>query len=1273
MSDSHEVPTLAWFEGICVEIDRNPKKVTASILLFREQDYALEACHTWMRTPECSAIAQFQLALIMQYCSLKNWAHLSAESAQSLRDTLWTLIQNASVNNTMPMYALNKLMQVYSLLWKRGWHNMEAAAQRNIFAQIETLINSTDAKHAISTTAFTTGAQLLTTLIEEFESRSTSEIGLPLEFHNKTHENFEKMGLQDCLRLAQLCLNRSTQQMHFSAANTQVVTETIPMVTEAVKLFVEILNWTFNASTTGSQTDLTNHGQSKNDKKGSSLLNLPRSWAAVLLHPEFLACVFRAYTQIRQICVQLSEACHLAVLNTPHKVGSGLDVGHQQLRSCSTCLTELRILMISFASLSGSKFFETDIERITLGNAIFHAVEPMICSAVSMGETDGTVPAAGSPSAIKNGFLVELCSEESVSFGTIISRVLGNFKITLCMQMAAFETVLVSIGSCAFSMSKQLTIIAEDSISRLSSGKEVYAEDTLFESWQSDAVVLLMEAWCMVLDDQLLVDPTQSSTQPSIQLRAYVRTMSPQVFVQLFDCYLHTILWEALSGELNEEDEEEEEEGIDERNRDELLTAICTIGRLDLGSSLNYLSSTVSAAMADAEAILNNSENGVENVATYNLKVLRCLEMLRICFLFCTHLFVEDFRSDITSNAGLDTPTIPQLILDTAMATPHEIYNKIKTVYWQAIRILQLQQHLMSSEIPALRCHQLVSGFLTQSVLRFLREYNLRFVSPDSALYHEIYANNVLFQLPDPEFMSSVEAVLQGSLAVIRHMPLEREVVQALSQLIISFSKCNPQPHWSQVVLSIAYTGEIFKELSGSGAHGPSRLSHEGRSQVFGALAHLAIKAGNTDNIVQLCAYIYEVVQQLTTVTNKAGMQSIENKQRIDTCVSCLRGLAGTPSGMDKILRELFDRCLPVISWCLNACGEADDVVSAIVYMIRDYAENKLDALPQQSSLILYRTSLSVLELLVARLHTPLSVTTLGSQVALEEEETWRSNILLVVMQLLNHLVCKDFFLECEDDEDVATTAAATSRTNSDGSPRQAYEKTPKQEVTDILIYAFQALVPVMNESLLRAFPQTCDRYFAFVAFMFNSYSEPLGAHFAAIHPEDGTSFLKLLMQHLLWSAGAVEPTSARLALQTIQAMAAFHHQAMKTGRGAGLGIGPANAAKIFNTALDRILEMVFYPRSAEYGIAWDRVDACGSTLITLVALDAQQFLQTAHAIVAQLTSKYPTAAQALFDCFEKLTTSRGVDMHSLDRRNRQVFCANFREFCQAIRPLVQI
>ena len=102
------------------------------------------------------------------------------------------------------------------------------------------------------------------------------------------------------------------------------------------------------------------------------------------------------------------------------------------------------------------------------------------------------------------------------------------------------------------------------------------------------------------------------------------------------------------------------------------------------------------------------------------------------------------------------------------------------------------------------------------------------------------------------------------------------------------------------------------------------------------------------------------------------------------------------------------------------------------------------------------------------------------------------------------------------------------------------------QKVADVLIFGFQALVPTISDSLLRSYPQLCDRYFSFVAFVYNSYPDRLSAHLAAASPEVGNSFLGTLVEHLLWASGAIEPTAARLALQAIQIMASNQLQLLQ-------------------------------------------------------------------------------------------------------------------------------
>ena len=1264
------IPDLEWFENVCLEIDRNPSKATAAIMEFREQSYALELSNTWIKFPQCSALAKFQLALIMQYCSLKNWMHMPSTATAALRDTLWTLIYETTIQATMPTYALNKLLQVYALFWKRGWCEMSESTKNQLFSQIESMCtNSTSQSNDLSTSsAFIAGVKLLTTTVEEFESRNTSEIGLPLEFHNKSHDDFERIGLSQCLRLAHLCLTRCTQKLSLSTSNIQNFAEAIPMVTESVKAYVEILNWTFGGSTTSTQSDMG--GSRSADKKSSNLLHLPREWAPHLLNREFQDCIHRTYTQVRHACLHYIEILHVHrsanIGSTVFGDGCSLESLHQQLRISRACLAELRTIMISLGSISGPHFFQSDDERTVLGDTLLQAVEPFLSSWVTV-EGDHNITTAASLSLLaentENSYIFELCSEECLSFATLMQRILGNFKTTLCSQMAAFEAVMLTTGRLVLKLSSYLTRIAEKNVAHLSCGKDVIQDDTLLDSATGHAVVLLTEVWCMVLDDPMLVDPMQSASLRSKKLRHYLSTMSAQVFISLFDCYLHMTLYEALAG--CEDDEEDDEEQIDARSKDEVLMAVCTVGRLDICTSLNYIISTASAVLTEAEGILQQANaKGTADDATLNGKCLRILEILRICFLFLTHLFVEDFHSEVASGYGSDTPTVPQLLLEAALDDAQGVQERVKSAYWLAMRVLHMETRMVSNESQTVRHHPLVSAYLLQFVLRFVREFFLRYVRPDPALYHEMYATNILLREPDAEFMTSIELILEVTHTLMQHMPLEPEVIENVSRLVVALSKCRPQPHWPQAVISLPSAAKIFEELSDTGLK-PCRLSLSGRSQMFGALGCLAIRAGNVNSVMRLCTYVDDIAQSLSSITSKADMQLSENKHKFEVCVFCLRGMAGTPSGMDKVLRELFDRCLPVLSWSLHAFGEADDLVSGVIYMLRDYAEHKLDALPQASSLMLYRSTFNFLERLVVRLHAQPSAAALGSQAALDVEEAWKSDTMLVVLQLLNHLVCKDFFLDCEDDEDVAAAAAASRLQGSGASPSGT--RTPKEEVTDILIFAFRAVVPAMSEALLQTYSLTCDRYFAFVAYMFNSYAEQISIHLA--NDSTGRLFLGTLMKHLLWAAGAIDPTAARLALQTVQSMASYEHQAMKLNK-PSLG---AACAIVFSSALDRLLEMIFYPNSADYGIAWDRIDACGNALLALIALDSTHFLHSAHAIVAQFATKYPTAQQGLFECFEKLTKARGVDMSSLDRRNRQSFCANFREFCQAVRPLIQV
>lgn len=68
-----------------------------------------------------------------------------------------------------------------------------------------------------------------------------------------------------------------------------------------------------------------------------------------------------------------------------------------------------------------------------------------------------------------------------------------------------------------------------------------------------------------------------------------------------------------------------------------------------------------------------------------------------------------------------------------------------------------------------------------------------------------------------------------------------------------------------------------------------------------------------------------------------------------------------------------------------------------------------------------------------------------------------------------------------------------------------------------------------------------------------------------------------------------------------------------------------------FTRAADRLLEMLLFPSSAEYGITWDRVDSCGNALISLIAIDSNRLQHSNPSIFFLLTRLLLSALSQLF------------------------------------------
>ena len=212
-------------------------------------------------------------------------------------------------------------------------------------------------------------------------------------------------------------------------------------------------------------------------------------------------------------------------------------------------------------------------------------------------------------------------------------------------------------------------------------------------------------------------------------------------------------------------------------------------------------------------------------------------------------------------------------------------------------------------------------------------------------------------------------------------------------------------------------------------------------------------------------------------------------------------------------------------------------------------------------------------------------------------------------------------------------------------------------------------VAPGLSPTLLRGFPAVAEKYFSFVQYVLSALEDDFSRWLCG-NPRQGAAFLRNLSEQLLWGAGGGNASAARMSLQCMQLMAGYHHRALTRGE-MGFQLILAHQcghASLFSDILRRLLEMIIYPASCDYGIAWDRVDACANAFITLVALDQTSFHSMAHDLINQ---QQPHHKESLMACFRRMTTSNGVQMGSIERPNRTKFVANMRTFVNEIRPLV--
>lgn len=259
----------------------------------------------------------------------------------------------------VPPFLLNKLIQMYCLLWKLSWCGYEKDVIQNLFfAKVFALIsNSNHAMH------IKVGTTILREVVEQFNNKSFVEINLPIDFHKKCHKHFEFFGLDESFQASFqiFTYNIGTLSQILSGGGNQIsdlsgMTDKIQAFIENIKLFNEIINWEFNENNNkllrlNSSLSNNNNSSSSDVTNERASIDVPIAWIETIFGSNLIGNILSSYDIFSNILSSNRSSC-------TNSNGS---------QAVVSLLSEIRIFLLTLSSISENSF-KNENERIFFVN-----------------------------------------------------------------------------------------------------------------------------------------------------------------------------------------------------------------------------------------------------------------------------------------------------------------------------------------------------------------------------------------------------------------------------------------------------------------------------------------------------------------------------------------------------------------------------------------------------------------------------------------------------------------------------------------------------------------------------------------------------------------------------------------------------------------------------------------------------------------------------------------------------------------------------------------
>ncbi|GFH56279.1 hypothetical protein CTEN210_12755 [Chaetoceros tenuissimus] len=938
---------------------------------------------------------------------------------------------------------------------------------------------------------------------------------------------------------------------------------------------------------------------------GTGLVRPPESWREYLIRPDFLGAIFQVYVKLRNSSQKLNHS--------------------------------LRQLLILLSSITGS-VFENKSQKKDYSQFMM----------------EGCISVLGLLMTELSGQSNEYLESETIDMCCMITRLVENFRIEGLSQLASFTSLLQAIASLG-------NVLLKTFVEEL---KAVEGDVECLENgeWKNEAIGMLLEAICLLCEDHWLISIRGGNAQDAAK-SALATALAP-LYHSYVSCRIEMAKMEEYYLTANAADLDEVREDIASVQMQEEMTSACSLGRVNLASSLQCLSSLFQTCMPQLQNLF--STDGQSDVSP---EAAALLEEARLLVMCACHLLTDDSSGE--------SPLIPEAIINTCSPptdSPHTFKTGSVDYAASTMAISQIVSTLMglaefqASKIANNPYNPHLSPLLAKTLLWFFTRWVPAYVLPSSGEYGYSSGgatghapDSILATWSTPEASSQVLSFCSTlCLHYLTCWPQEIQVLEGCAELLLAIAKrgrdmrvmlmttpsmehlCNLHVHTACQIHASSQELVPVANLSKEMMVGYKRIPYKHRARMLKSMLIASSEINDAKSESMFATLLESVKNAFGTLihalqTKKVKIQDVFTLEMICLCVELFGGIARSSEMSHPERIPLFvTECLPQLSGLMTYYAEDITICTILLDFFRDYTEQFIAMLDREQCLVVFQASAELLKAYSQHhcnqrvIHKTISKST---EEALEEEQSY--NDVLCAIQLLNNIGAKDFI-------------------DSFSSERNGQKGVDSNEVIQVVFFGLQQILPLMTKGLLH-FPTLTKQYFNLVGFMIDTYPSKIG-----MLPYE---LFKGLLDSMLFGINHVDPFVSKSSLQGIAALAKEHLENSSLQH--YLNQNP----QMFDECSQKLLEEVIFQT-----IIWDRMDPAAYCLLPLAAVDMNRFAAVVNGIAQKLDA---VKQQRMQDAFARLMQPDVIAKVSKGnyggRLNKMRFRKDFEVFVKDIHSAVLI